>query len=628
MGDSGAVAYFAPANGQNGSLGLSSVNGTTPGGISPFNASFANLAITSSNSSDASIQQHGASGFMYLNNTATLSVAILGSLRTIRDFTEGPSILVPEIQDAVQYTALPSGSGVRLTRTWLDNVTVSTLQFEGPGVALRDNSDGTHNVTFEAGTYEWSAGVTYPELHQFTTTEVLNERSQALANNTLARYLAYLAFHEKLVAGTWRFLTYFGRDSLISLLLLNPVLSNDVIEAGIGAILERENSTGALCHEETIGDYATYLNQQQKITSIDPMYDYKMVDTDFYLQPLLAQYFFDTPVGVTRSSAFLATTATNTTNPANANQTYQSLIIRNAQLIMNSTAPFVSTQSKDNLIHLREGQIVGQWRDSTYGIGGGRVPYDVNTALVPAALRAIGRLARVGFIGHGMTGIGFFRVNMTQEESMSRLAGYVNASSFAGPDNAELIGSDGVTFHGLALDGNNNQSVVEVMNSDDCFRHFLLNTTNDDQLTSFMNQTASNLNREFPAGLLTSAGMLVADPAFGGDPVYAANWTRGAYHGTVIWSWQMAMMAAGLERQLARLYPNVVSAYSNLWDVIEGNAAQLSQEVWSWEFKDGGFEVVPLSDIPAPGGIPQTESDSIQLWSLTFLAVQRNPTFA
>ena len=49
-----------------------------------------------------------------------------------------------------------------------------------------------------------------------------------------------------------------------------------------------------------------------------------------------------------------------------------------------------------NLIALKEGQLVGQWRDSNDGLGGGRYPYDVNTGLMPAALRAIGELARAG----------------------------------------------------------------------------------------------------------------------------------------------------------------------------------------------------------------------------------------
>lgn len=49
-----------------------------------------------------------------------------------------------------------------------------------------------------------------------------------------------------------------------------------------------------------------------------------------------------------------------------------------------------------NLIALEDGCPVGQWRDSDDGLGGGRYPYDVNTALMPAALRAIAELGRAG----------------------------------------------------------------------------------------------------------------------------------------------------------------------------------------------------------------------------------------
>ncbi len=69
--------------------------------------------------------------------------------------------------------------------------------------------------------------------------------------------LSFLSYTNKLLAGAWRFLTYFGRDSMISLLLLEPVLSEGeggAMEAGIAAVLERLNRTdGNACHEETIG---------------------------------------------------------------------------------------------------------------------------------------------------------------------------------------------------------------------------------------------------------------------------------------------------------------------------------------------------------------------------------------
>ncbi len=57
-------------------------------------------------------------------------------------------------------------------------------------------------------------------------------------------------------------------------------------------------------------------------------------------------------------------------NPANANLTYDQLALKNAERIMGLAAPFAASgnQTEENLIHLKEGEIVGEWRDSTYGV--------------------------------------------------------------------------------------------------------------------------------------------------------------------------------------------------------------------------------------------------------------------
>ena len=41
---------------------------------------------------------------------------------------------------------------------------------------------------------------------------------------------------------------------MIALRLLMPVLTSEAIESALGAVIERANATGALCHEETIGE--------------------------------------------------------------------------------------------------------------------------------------------------------------------------------------------------------------------------------------------------------------------------------------------------------------------------------------------------------------------------------------
>jgi hypothetical protein len=506
---------------------------------------------------------------------------------------------------------------------------------------------------------------------------VLNTASQNLINQQpdQTTSLSFLSYTEKLLAGAWRFLTYFGRDSMISALLLEPVLSQgngSATEAVIGAVLERLNrSDGSVCHEETIGDYATYLNLENNITSTAPGFTYPMIDTDYYLPVLMAQYFNSSP---SRVGPLLSRSA-GSIDVQNRNLTYQALALINAQKIMNITAAFAQNQTAANLIHLKPDQIVGQWRDSTYGLGGGRIPFDVNTALVPAALRAIGQLARTPGVFPNSTNttswrtladsraqiweentLRFFETNITASTARSRLQNFANTATFYdGPANASSLPSSGnLTTYSIALNGYNNLSSVNVQHSDTGFRLFFVNASASTpgaaaQETRFINATASSLVRSFPAGLMTPQSMIVANPALSGSNVLIANFTNAAYHGCVIWSFQLSMMAKGLERQLARcnatgggtsnsttapawcsdssVYNNVLLAYNTLWDSIEANSAQLQGEVWSWTYSNntGNFTTTPLGVLPPPPGVSAgTESDIRQLWSLTFLAVTRN----
>ena len=626
-GNSGIAAFFAPQNGVNGSLAIELVNSTSGTPVGP--------AYTPANSS-SDYPGVGVTSVIRFNSSANLTVPILGSVRTIRDFTEGPSLLEPQIQGAIKVAQLKNESA-SLHRLWLDNVTTTYVNFTatGNGSIKVDNQ----TLMFEAGDYTFSTTIDYPQLTQLTAQEVLNAGSQGLIvqQPDQTTSLSFLSYSEKLLAGAWRFLTYFGRDTMIATLLLNPVLSQgngSAYEAVIGAVLERINRTdGSVCHEETIGDYATYLNEQMNITSTAPSYSYVMIDSDLYLPVVMEQYFVQSTTGQSRLSDFMSTPA-GSVNPANKNLTWGDLALINAKKTMGIGATYAAegNQTQENLLHIKEGQIVGQWRDSTFGIGGGQIPYDVNTALVPAALRGIASLARAGVFANNSdwgtlgdtyaqvwedTTLQFFSVSIPLSEAQNRLSTYANSSAFPGPSQASQLDAD-VSFHALSLDGYNNLSQVQVMNTDDCFRHFLLNTTNQTQLTSFVNQTANNVKRTFPAGLLTSVGMVVANPAYGLQPVYAQNWTNSAYHGTVVWSWQLAMMAKGLENQLDRcnnataapefcadsvVSANAKAAYNALWDSIDQNSGDLSTEVWSWVYRDGDFQFADLGSLPPPPGV-------------------------
>ena len=242
-GNSGIATYFQPENSVNGTLGIQMLNSSSGSPLGPI--------YGDSKGANATV---GVSAQLEFNSTATLAVVILGSIRTIRDFTEGPSLLRSDIQSALKYSTIQGG--IEISRLWLDNITTTTLSFTSPDQTIKlDNT----SVTFPAGTYTFNASFNYPQLTQLTAKEVLSPASDDLITQSPVQTtaLSFLSYTTKLTAGAWRFLTYFGRDSMIAALLLEPVLSEGkggAIEAVIAGALERINSTdGSVCHEETIG---------------------------------------------------------------------------------------------------------------------------------------------------------------------------------------------------------------------------------------------------------------------------------------------------------------------------------------------------------------------------------------
>ncbi len=257
-GNSGVCAFFAPQSGVNGSLGIELVNSTDGQTLQP-------VSIKANGSQYPTV---GVSGVIRFNASATLTVPLLGGIRTIRDFTEGPSILVPEIQDTIHFSSSSEG-GATLSRLWLDNITTTSFGFipqkSSRGAAVQVDNQ---TVSFAPGDYVFYADYNYPQMTQLNASTVLNSASQGLITQQpdQTTSLSFLSYTDKLLAGAWRFLTYFGRDSMIATLLLQPVLSDQAIEAVIGAVLERINRTdGSVCHEETIG--LVLLLQTSSVTS-------------------------------------------------------------------------------------------------------------------------------------------------------------------------------------------------------------------------------------------------------------------------------------------------------------------------------------------------------------------------
>lgn len=609
--------------------------------------------------------------------------AVLGNIRTIRDVGYGARLIPRLRRYSIAVTGTASDRALSIERPGLDGRHAYAIQVEPrDGTTVTVDPDGgftLHPPPTGQVCADIVATCDDPHLTPIPVDRLLRPSARARLTGTDAHRdlnaLAFLAYREKLLAGSWQYLTYFGRDTLLALRLLAPAIGADLYEAGLGAVIDRMAPTGDVAHEESLGEYALMerdrarKHARQTGTAIpdhvsarghgrsrtSPLLDYKMVDDDFLLAPVLAHYLLDTPDdgatvnvagsrsdGASRARAFLG-------RRTPTGLAYVDAIRQNLETVIERARPYATSQLPRDLIHLRQSAEhvdqerwgVGNWRDSSDGLGGGVVPFDVNVALVPAALRDAARLLDTGW---------FTGATDDQHERGSTLADDARAlaSAWTGTDrhftvtinsdraraNLTSIGHDRglptrfitdalgtisdepVTFPGIALDAEGKP--VPVMHGDDSLV-LLFGDPSPDTL----HQIADRLTAPFPAGLrLPGAGTLVANPVHAGEDL-RARFTAGHYHGTVIWSWPQAAYAAGIARQIDRpdlpatTRARLIAAEAILWQGIEASDALRTSEFWTYTIDDEGA-CIP---VPAQGAGIVNESNPVQLWSTVYLAI-------
>jgi uncharacterized membrane protein len=290
-------------------------------------------------------------------------------------------------------------------------------------------------------------------------------------------------------------------------------------------------------------------------------------------------------------------------------------------------APFGAQPKVGNLIALRPGTTVGNWRDSSNGLGGGRFPFDVNVALVPAALRAAARLYGSGLLGSedaaaaraaGLATVWdntqrLFSITVPADQARAQAAAYARAEGLDPAPAVDAIAGP-VHYDAIAL-GYMGQPVPVMHTDSSMVLQF------GDPSAHYLDAVAAQIAMPFPAGLRTAVGVVVANPVYAPDPVRRI-FTRKDYHGTVVWSWQQAMLASGLKRQLARTdLPDATrkslrAAERALWEGILAMQARSSGELWSWEPGDGKAVLAMWK------GNDGDEACAAQLWSTVYLAVK------
>jgi len=459
---------------------------------------------------------------------------------------------------------------------------------------------------------------------------LLNDRAEADA--TARNALTFLSYQEKFLAGSWRFNTYFGRDTLMSVRLLMPALSPKPVEAGLGAVLTRLSPQGVVAHEEDIGEFAILDHLRANQPKSDaPVFDYKMIDGSFMLGPVAAAWLLDDERGRSRAAQFLGRIDGRTEAP----RALGADLVSNLSFVLQAASKFAQDPRAANLIALKPGLSVGQWRDSNTGLGGGRYPYDVNAVFVPAALDAAGRFFLSGLLephlGPADRGIfsraesmakiwranagPLFDVSVPSATARRDITQYAAALNVSADAALRSVGNSAVRFHALSLTAD--AKTIPIVHSDEGFEMLFGRPT-----PAALRQAVTALMRPFPAGLLTDVGVVVANPVYATSAIQA-ELTSNAYHGTVIWSWQQAVLAAGLQRQLRRqeLPPSLKellhTAEMQLWAAIRRAQTMRNSELWSWTFAGGHFHIAPFGANAADAD----ESNAAQLWSTVYLAI-------
>lgn len=540
--------------------------------------------------------------------------AVLSSIRVLRDY---------QALGTAPAEVLTSPTSMNGTLTWardrLDGAPgyrlgIKAIRGSLAGAAIVADKDGVIALQITALTGE-------TPLTPVAGSLLLN--ATAAADPTARRALEFLSYREKFLAGSWRFDTYFGRDTLMSVRLLMPALQPDAIETGLASVLQRLSPAGQVAHEEDIGEFAILDHRKtDRTSSAAPVYNYNMIDSDFMLAPVARAWMIDDPRGRTRAAAFLARSVDG--------ERMGDLMLRNIRFVAGRARAFARAPIATNLIPLKSGMDAGEWRDSNDGLGGGRFAYDVNAVFVPAALDAAAKFYRSGLLAPYASAEdralftalpamaetwrerapGLFAVTVPAVEARAAMTAY--AGKLGVP--AALI-SGPVRFHAIALDGQGHP--VPVQNSDEGFA-MLFGKLSPEAAGG----AADVIDRPFPSGLMTGAGMLVANPVFA-SPALQARFGPGAYHGVVVWSWQQALAAAGLARQLARsdlpaaTRVRLRDTQTCLWRAIDATRSVQNSELWSWKYAAGGYRIAPFG----ASGADVDESNAAQLWSTVYLAL-------
>ena len=228
-----------------------------------------------------------------------------------------------------------------------------------------------------------------------------------------------LSSKEKLMAGLPNYATYFGRDMMMTSLMMQPVWSDAMPEFVIASALRKLGPEGDVSHEEALGGQAIRENAAEYNSHMSEYFramrrgsrsagdtalaharallvdlqkvreNYHMRDDEFQLPVVAARYLANPAVTAPRKRAFLR-------DPLDGSRTRLGLLLKELALVARLASPYARDAVVQNLIgsprldssHWRS----ISWRDSNAGYANGRFEMDINAIWVPRALQSIGEI--------------------------------------------------------------------------------------------------------------------------------------------------------------------------------------------------------------------------------------------